>query len=99
MNWSVVSHPRVESDMLLAAAWYEARRPGLGDEFVEEVITVWRSLADNPLLGARRHPVRNLRWRYPQRFPYRILYEVNEVDHIVVVLAVLHAARHPKTGL
>lgn len=99
MTWSVVFSPRVEEDMLLAAAWYEARRPGLGDEFVEEVISVWRSLAENPLLGARKHPSRNLRWRYPTRFPYRIVYEVNEADHLVIVLAVLHAARHSKTGL
>lgn len=99
MTWSVVFNPRVESDMLQAAAWYEGKRPGLGDEFLDEVIVVWRSLADNPLLGARKHPIRNLRWRYPEKFPYRVLYEINEAERRVVVLAVLHAARHPRTGL
>lgn len=98
MTWTVVLQPRVEQEMLEAAAWYESKRPGLGDEFIEEVIRVWRSLAENPRLGARKHPTRNLRWRYPETYPYRVLYEINEEERLVIVLAVLHAARHPKTG-
>ncbi len=82
--------------MAEAAAWYEARQAGLGGEFVEEVIQVWRALADNPLLNCRRHPTKNIRWRYPERFPYRVIYEVQEAERRVVVAAVLHAARHDR---
>jgi toxin ParE1/3/4 len=99
VNWQVVFNPRVEVDVVQAACWYESKQPGLGSEFIAEVLVVWRNLADNPLATARRHPARNLRWRYPARFPYRILYEVDESNHTVIVLAVLHAARHPSTGL
>lgn len=96
MNWTVDFRPEVEQDMAEAAAWYEARRPGLGAEFVEEVIRVWHELAENPLLNSRRHPRKNIRWRYPERFPYRIIYEADEAKHVVVVAAVLHAARHDR---
>jgi mRNA-degrading endonuclease RelE of RelBE toxin-antitoxin system len=48
------------------------------------------------LLHCRRHPYKNIRWRYPKSFPYRIIYEVNEQERIVVVAAVLHAARHER---
>jgi mRNA-degrading endonuclease RelE of RelBE toxin-antitoxin system len=48
------------------------------------------------LLSARRHPRKNIRWRYPDRFPYRVIYEVLETEHSVVVAAVLHAARDDK---
>ncbi len=82
--------------MAEAAAWYEARQPGLGGEFVEEVIRVWHGLGENPLLNCRRHPTKDIRWRYPERFPYRIIYEVLEAERIVVVAAVLHAARHDR---
>jgi toxin ParE1/3/4 len=68
----------------------------LGAEFVEEIIQVWDALAENPLLNARRHPRKNIRWRYPERFPYRVIYEVLESEHLVVVAAVLHAARDDK---
>lgn len=38
MSWAVEFRPEVEHDVAEAAAWYEARQPGLGVEFVEEVI-------------------------------------------------------------
>jgi mRNA-degrading endonuclease RelE of RelBE toxin-antitoxin system len=48
------------------------------------------------LLNARRHPRKNIRWRYPERFPYRIIYEVIEAEQVVIVAAVIHAARHDR---
>jgi toxin ParE1/3/4 len=96
MNWRVEFRPEVESDVAEAAHWYESQQSGLGAAFVEEIIQVWDALAENPLLSARRHPRKNIRWRYPKRFPYRVIYEVLEAEHSVVVAAVLHAARDDK---
>lgn len=98
MSWRVEFRPEVEHDVA-AASWYEKRRPGLGRAFVEEIIAVWDALADQPLLNCRRRPVRNIRWRYPECFPYRVIYEVNESQHCVLVAAVLHAARHNRHWL
>lgn len=94
MNWRIEFRPEVEHDMAEAIAWYESRQPGLGAQFVEEIIQVWDALAENPLLNCRRHPAKNIRWRYPDRFPYRVIYEVVETQRTVIVAAVLHAARH-----
>jgi len=80
MNWQVEFRPEVEQDMAEAAVWYEARQPGLGREFVEEVICVWDALAENPMLNCRRHPTKNIRWRYPDRFPYHVIYQVLEAE-------------------
>jgi toxin ParE1/3/4 len=96
MSWRVEIRPEVEADVAEAARWYESQQSGLGVEFVEEIIQVWDALAENPLLNARRHPRKNIRWRYPERFPYRVIYEVSEKEHLVVVAAVLHAARDDK---
>jgi len=78
------------------AAWLTAVAKGLGDRFIEEFLTVLDGLTINPLLHCRRHPRKNIRWRYPKTFPYRIIYEVLEVERTVVVAAVLHAARHDR---
>ena len=96
MRWRVEFARDVESDVAEAAEWYELRQAGLGARFVEEIIRVWDALADNPLLYCRRHPTKNIRWRYPDRFPYRVIYEVDEVAQTVRVAAVLHAARHDR---
>ncbi len=96
MSWRVEFRPEVEEDVAEAAAWYEARQPGLGAAFVEELILVWDALAEDPFANSRRHPKRDIRWRYPERFPYRVVYEVREREQSVTVVAVLHAARHDR---
>ena len=96
MNWQVFSRPEAENDVIEIAAWYDSRRAGLGDRFVEEFLAVLDELTINPLLHCRRHPHKNIRWRYPKSFPYKVIYEVVEREKAVVVAAVLHAARHDR---
>jgi len=78
MSWEVVARPQAEGDVLDAADWYDSQRAGLGDEFIEEILAVFDAIAVNPLLHCRRHSTKNIRWRYPNRFPYRVIYEVIE---------------------
>jgi hypothetical protein len=73
MSWRVVARPEVGSDVAEAATWYEDRQPGLGSELIEEICRVCDALAENPLLNSRRTPGRNIRWRYTERFPYRVI--------------------------
>jgi mRNA-degrading endonuclease RelE of RelBE toxin-antitoxin system len=98
MNWRVIIRSEVEQTVAQTAAWYESRQPHLGTEFVEEVIRFWHTLAKNPLLNSRRHPYKNIRWRYLDRFPYRVIYEADQMQQTVLVAAVLHAARQSGRG-
>ncbi|HBB88491.1 MAG TPA: hypothetical protein DC047_12835 [Blastocatellia bacterium] len=96
MNWQVVSRPQAENDVVETADWYDGQRPGLGTDFIEEVLAVFDALGINPFLNCRQHPTKNIRWRYPQRFPYRVIYEVVEEGRLVIIAAVVHAARHDR---
>ena len=96
MRYQVLLRPEVEHDMTEAITWYDSQQEGLGADFREQMIHVFDALAENPLLYSRRHPHKNIRWRYPERFPYRVIYEVIEAEHLVIVAAVLHAARHDR---
>ena len=59
MSWTVVVRPEAGDDVTEAAAWYDERQQGLGDEFVEEVLRVYDALAMNPYLNSRRHPLQS----------------------------------------
>jgi len=48
-------------------------------------------LPRNPFLYRIRQHRRQVRWAYPDRFPYRIIFRV--IGDTAVVYAVLHAAR------
>jgi toxin ParE1/3/4 len=82
MTWRVFSRPEIEKEVIEIAEWYDARGEGLGERFVEEVLAVLNELTINPLLNCRRHPSKNIRWRYPKSFPYRVIYEVIEVRRL-----------------
>jgi plasmid stabilization system protein ParE len=80
-----------EADAQEASAFYAGRSPGLGAEFTAEMERVLALLAANPDIGT---PVTSeLRRLLLRRFPYYLLYRVEEDG--IVVLAVGHHSRRP----
>lgn len=82
-----------EEDALEAAAWYDERQAGLGDEFLDEVDRAIRALGESAL----HHRIRfaDVRRAAVTRFRfYGIYYTVREDE--VWILAILHGRRHPR---
>ena len=91
MRRSLRYHPAVKQDVRSARIWYEGRRAGLGDEFMNEVRTVLDHIRDNPELY---EVVRcNVRRGVTNRFPYVVLYRVEPKR--IVILGVFHGSRDP----
>lgn len=95
MNWLVLVRPEAERDMVAARDWYEGKRAGLGDEFVDALALAMRVLEQTP----ERLPLYygNFRRVLLPRFPYKIFYQV--IGHRVVVFRVLHAKQEHNRGL
>jgi toxin ParE1/3/4 len=93
MNLVVRKLPLAEQDALDAAIWYEQRRPGLGEEFLDEVDRAIRALTDSALhhrirfADVRRTPIHRFRF-------YGIYYVIQ--DNEVWILAIFHGRRHPR---
>lgn len=87
MTWEVLLRPRAEADVKEARDWYEARQPGLGEGFIDEVAVAMTQLEDAP----ERHPeyYRGIRRVFLARFPYKVFYLTQRGT--VIVLRVLHA--------
>ena len=89
----VFTTPEADADIRDAFAWYEARLPGLGADFLGEVAIVFSSLEAFPeghaiIRGETRRAVLH-------RFPYSVFYVV-DADSIAVT-AVLHFRRDPRS--
>ena len=92
MTLPVVWLPDANGDAKEARAWYDGVRPALGEQFALAVNAAIEAIAENPL----RFPViyRNRRRAGVRRFPYGIIFELQE--HRIVVIACFHGRRNPK---
>ncbi len=86
--------PEARQEYLSAQDWYEAQRPGLGEDYLAAVIeTLGR------IHPAEQHPVvkrvdgHPIRYAHVRRFPYRVVFM--ETADAIRVLAVAHVKRRP----
>lgn len=91
----VRSLSEAEEELAEAAAYYEARRPGLGVELIMAVDVALSTIADAPLAFPRWRDDRSYRKYVLQRFPYLIFYTCSQPDDEVMIVAVAHAKRRP----
>ena len=91
MTLSVHLRPEAEQDIEDAAGWYEKQLVGLGNEFLDEVLVTLERVAELPSLYPAIY--RNTQRALIHRFPFGIYYRI--AGEQVVVVAVMHARRHP----
>ena len=92
MSYTILVQSLAERDLLEAQEWYEARRPGLGDDFRLTIDGLPRRIANKPLA----YPVvyHEIRRAVVRRFPYLLYFMVRQ--DIVTVVACLHSKRSPR---
>jgi hypothetical protein len=80
-----------QRELEIASGFYDEQRPGLGDEFLDEVNRHIILLKEHPRLGrllfARR------RMLMLNRFPYRLIYFQEE--NLIRIIAIAHESRRP----
>jgi|SRR3990172_9177168 len=91
MTLEVRLRPEAEQDLADAAIWYDEQLPGLGRQFLDEMLVAFSSIAETPLMYPIIH--RNTRRTLIHRFPFGVYYRVE--NSIIVVLAVMHGSRDP----
>ena len=88
---SSIFRPAAAADVEDAFLWYESQRPGLGDEFLDELALVLGVIAEHP----NRFPIihRDTRRALLHRFPYALFYRV--LDEKIIIVACMHGKRNP----
>ena len=85
-----------EADARNAAKWYNARRTGMGDDFLAALASALNAIEKDPFRFARierPRTSREIRRHRLKRFPYSVIYERINTDFMV--LAIAHAKRRP----
>ena len=90
-TYRLVVEPDAEGDVQAAFEWYDGRRAGLGQEFLNELTATYERVRAGPL----RYPILRSRTRHAllRRFPYGVYISV--VGNVIVVTTVLHSGRDP----
>jgi plasmid stabilization system protein ParE len=91
MAADLVIAPEAEQDIAEAFAWYEKKREGLGEQFLENVEARIQAIRRTPLM----HQIvyENFRRSLVARFPYAVFYEY--ANDVVTVYCVFHTSRDP----
>ena len=76
-----------------AVRWYEARRSGLGGEFLDAVAATLSLVETNPGIGTMISNDRLTRRVLVARFPYQVVYRLRPTE--IVIVAVAHLKRRP----
>lgn len=91
MTRKLVVQPPAELDLVEARDWYEARRRGLGVEFLAAIDGVLGRIERHPFMYPDVH--RGTRRAVVRRFPYLVYFVVDEES--IRVVACLHVRRRP----
>lgn len=92
MSRAFIVRPEAEEDLAEARQWYEERREGLGDEFLDQVDAAFERIQRMPLVPSPKY--RNVRRVLLKRLPYAAFYLVD--DEQITVIAVYHTSRDPR---
>jgi toxin ParE2 len=80
-----------KEELEAGVSFYDSELPGLGLDFALEVRQLCHRIVDSPAAGFEIRP--DVRRRMLRRFPYSILYAVENGE--VLVIAVVHQSRRP----
>lgn len=84
-------HELAEQELIEAASYYDAQRPGLGSTFLDEVERAINQVRENPEAAPLIN--RLVRRKLVRRFPYSLMYSVQPTG--IHILAIANQRRRP----
>ena len=94
MSWTVYITEVAREELDEAHSYYEAKQPGLGTDFLVEIEAIMPRLESNPYQFPERFL--DLRAATLQRFPFLVVYRVQEASLEVDVVAIANTYQDPK---
>jgi hypothetical protein len=94
MDYRIILSIEAEKDTNAAYCYYENKRPGLGDRFLNELSNFYNKLERHPGYNSFTSPNKKTRSVALKTFPYKIIYEIEGKE--LYVYAVYHFHQNPE---
>lgn len=82
----------VDSDSDSTYEWYEKQEQGIGRQFAKNLLDLLENIQLQPFSFPTSHAV--FRKALMRKFPYAVYFQI--FDEKIVVIAIIHGARHPR---
>ena len=94
MSFKVVTTPDTDADLVEICNWYAQQSIGLDLVFLDTLRAMTEQMAALP----KSFPIvyKETHMALLNQFPYKVLFVIDEEEKQVIILAVVHTARHPR---
>jgi hypothetical protein len=93
--FEIAFHPVAEDELLESHDWYEEQLTGLGNRFYAEVSHYLTVIQSSPLYFPVRYDG-DIRAFPLKKFPFLLIYLVDDIAGKIIILSVFHTSREPK---
>lgn len=91
--YSVIFHPLAEKEFFESFEYYENQISGLGNDFIKTIDKTIDIIRKDPQIFPFKH--KKLQEAILKKFPFVIVYKVNEKQKTIFILSVFHTSRNP----
>jgi plasmid stabilization system protein ParE len=94
MSYSFILKREASIEFADAFVWYEEQQEGLGELFNIAVEDKLRQICNNPF----HYKISNKKFHeaLTEKYPYLIVYFVDEKNKLIIVTAIFHTSRNPR---
>ena len=92
--YQYILEPRAQQEYELSIEWYNAKSDELSQKFIDSIDSVINSICKQPFQFKVGY--KNFHEAYTKKFPFAIIYTIEESTKTIVILSVFHHKRNPK---
>ena len=93
MSFEIVLRREAQIELDEIFIWYEEQKIGLGLDFINEFEATINKITHNPYYAS--YIEIDARSASLKKFPYEIIYRIDEVNWQVRIIAIIHQRRNP----
>lgn len=94
MSYAYLFDPAAAKEYEDAFEWYQQRSEAAADNLIIEVEETIRAICQDPYRYRKAH--KNLHEVSLKKYPYHLIYFIDEAKEIVTIISLFHHKRNPK---